>query len=498
VPPGILDIFRDKRTAVLFAFVAAGILSSISCIPETASKVTEIPKKTINVKDFGAKGDGIADDYDALQAAASAVCQSPGASLLFPEGTYRINRYRITGGPKQNNVQNIRYIGCTGTTISGIRAKIEVTGDFHRPADYKKDGTSFSYVTSVIPFEMINSSGFRIIGFQLAGNVEKMSRDPKVVEGSASGILTTNCQDYFIEDVSVHSFSADGITLGGNSELADQRVHLLNVTSTHNARQGLALIQVRGGDVMNSVFSGNGRTGAYGSHAPAAGVAVEPVRYPPQENVFTGAITFDKCRFEENVGPQFLSGRPEAVDSLTIKDSYIKSTLPDTSDTAFMSVPKVGLVVGSTFEIAAGHSVALAVYRPEQYGNISRLAYNKNTFELGDNKGIIAPLQAAPVELVGNNIKIESRTADRSLLRLDYLTLVENNYIFEANSGYSGVHYTVLYEKGNATVRNNKYDTDRSNPGYFDVYYGPEIVTAGDTFPHPANFQPHYVRTKLQ
>jgi hypothetical protein len=304
--------------------------------------------------------------------------------------------------------------------------------------------------------------------------------------------LTTNCQDYFIEDVIVHGFAADGVTLGGNSLSEDQQVHLVNVTSTHNARHGLAIIRVRGGEVIKSVFNDNGRTGAYGNHAPAAGVAVEPGRFPPQKDAATGQITFDKCRFEENIGPQFLSGRPDLVDSLTIKNSSIKSTLPDTDATGFMSVPKVGLVQGNTFHIAAGHGVALVVYSPELYRSINRLIYSNNTFTLGNNNGIIAPAQPAPVELIGNNIKVESRKADPSLLRLDYLELVENNCIFEATSGYSGVHYTVLYENGNATVRGNKYDTDRSEPGFFDVYYGPHVLTAHEMFPHPANFQPHY------
>jgi hypothetical protein len=491
--------WQDTSLCILVASVAAVLFYSIGCASQTrGSKITEAPEQTLNVRDFGAKGDGVTDDYDALQAAAAAVCQVRGATLLFPEGTYLINRYRITGGHNQNTVQNIRYIGCRGTTISGVRARIEVEGDFHRTADHIDDDNIISYETSIIPFEMINSSGFRIIGFDLAGNVEKMTRDPKVVEGSASAILTTNCQDYFIEDVRVDGFAADGITLGGNSESADERAHLLNVTSTHNARLGLAMIQVRDAQIMNSVFSQNGRTGRYGSHAPAAGVAVTPVRSAPEENLSTGLITFDKCRFEENVGPQFYSGLPERVHSITVRNSTIKSTLPDTGKTAFMSVPKVGVVFGNTFDIAAGRTVALAVYRPERYASIDNLLYRGNTFRLGDNKGITPPLVPAPVELVGNEFIIDSPTADRNLLRLDYVKSVVNNSFFESNSGYSGVHYTILYEKGDITVRNNRYDTNRSAPGYFDVYYGQQVVPSGDFFPHPANFQPHYVNAAIQ
>jgi hypothetical protein len=507
----LLGIFLNKTVLIIIALAAAtGILATFRYggpahqSQAHGSNKTEVKKmsnveakKMFNVKDFGAKGDGVADDYEALQAAAWAVCQSPGATLLFPEGVYQINRYRIVAGVKANNNQNIRYTGCKGTTITGVRAKIEAKGDFRRRADKKEGSYSISYSDSITPFEMINSSGFHIIGFELDGNVNRMSRDAKVAEGSASGIITTNCQDYFIDDVTVHGFAADGLTLGVNSDSPDQRAHLVNVTSTHNARRGLAIVQVQGAEVINSVFNENGRTGVYGSHAPAAGVAFAPaVQSSSQEKASTGNITFDRCRFEENLGPQFLSERPDLVDSLSVKNSHITSTLPDAAATTFMSVAKVGLVQGNTFNIAAGHGVALAGYSPTLYGSISRLIYCKNTFNLGDNKGLIAPLQPAPVEMVENNIRVESRKKDPTVLRLDYLKLVENNFIFEANSGYSDVHYTILYEKGNATIRNNKYDTDRTGPGYFDVYYGPNVVASGEIFQHPANFGPHYYYSK--
>ncbi|MBV9081935.1 MAG: hypothetical protein JOZ62_04610, partial [Acidobacteriaceae bacterium] len=221
------------------------LLATLSLLTVSCSRAP-----TFNVKDFGAKGDGVSDDYDAMQAAATALCKSPGATLVFPKGVYRINRHRITGGPKPNVVQNIRYLGCNGVTILGNGSKVDVKGKFRRTADYSEGTNTFSYSTGVIPFEMINSSRFRIQGFELAGNVDQMSRDANVVEGSNAGILTTNCKDYSIENVTVHDFSTDGITLGGNSTLADQRVHLKNVTSTGNARNGLSVIQVRDGMIV--------------------------------------------------------------------------------------------------------------------------------------------------------------------------------------------------------------------------------------------------------
>lgn len=45
----------------------------------------------VNVKNFGAKGDGITDDTEAIQVAVDSCCQSGrGATLIFPKGTYKI------------------------------------------------------------------------------------------------------------------------------------------------------------------------------------------------------------------------------------------------------------------------------------------------------------------------------------------------------------------------------------------------------------------------
>ena len=479
-----IRIATCRTRLLILALIGLAALCAITCSRP----------HTLNVRDFGAKGDGITDDYEAMRSAAEALCSVPAATLIYPRGTYRINRYRITGGPAHNSVTNIRYLGCKGVKIIGEGAKIDVKGTFRRTVGYSDATNVFSYESSVIPFEMIDSTGFRISGFDINGNVNMMSRDPGVVEGSMAGILTTNCKDYLISNVNVHHFATDGITLGGNSLVADQQVELRNVTSTYNARQGLSIIQVRHAAIINSAFSFNGRTGQYGIHAPAAGVNVQALRRPPEEDVYTGLVTFDNCRFEENIGPQFISAWPEGVDSVTVKTSFIKATGGDTSGTAFMNAPRTGVTSSNTFEISAGHSVALAVYKPEQYSRIVHLTYDRNLFHLGDNRGIVPPLQASPIDFVNNDVRIASPTVDRTLLRLDYLNLVKGNRFFVANTGYSGLHYTILYEYGKATIRDNRYETDRTGPGYFDVYYGSEINRSGETFPNPANFQMHDVR----
>src|SRR5699024_2399562 len=57
---------------------------------------------TVNVKQMGAKGDGVTDDYEALRSSYNLINQHGGGTLLFPPGTYYINQYRISNGENQN------------------------------------------------------------------------------------------------------------------------------------------------------------------------------------------------------------------------------------------------------------------------------------------------------------------------------------------------------------------------------------------------------------
>lgn len=78
-----------SRRSLLFGVpVAAAAL--VAC-PAVA-----LARPTVNVRDYGAAGDGIADDADAIIAAVSAV--GPGSTLYFPGGRYRYARHHPPGG----------------------------------------------------------------------------------------------------------------------------------------------------------------------------------------------------------------------------------------------------------------------------------------------------------------------------------------------------------------------------------------------------------------
>jgi hypothetical protein len=92
---------NTKPTSEQVTFLAAGT----GAIQRTAlSKFRD----TVSVKDFGAVGDGIADDTVAIQAAINAVQTTSGGSVYFPIGNYKITSSLLITG------RNISLIGLPG------------------------------------------------------------------------------------------------------------------------------------------------------------------------------------------------------------------------------------------------------------------------------------------------------------------------------------------------------------------------------------------------
>jgi len=114
--------------ALLFAFPLFGA-NPLTSPAGPSSRTLTVPNKTgtLNVRDFGAMGDGLTDDTEAIQKcllqAASpgylhsfheAYCCTP--EVFFPEGTYLISRTLLLkecGGPFRKSLINLRGEGAT-------------------------------------------------------------------------------------------------------------------------------------------------------------------------------------------------------------------------------------------------------------------------------------------------------------------------------------------------------------------------------------------------
>jgi len=74
-------------------------------------------RESVSVKDFGAVGDGVADDTTKIQAAIDAVSSAGGGALYFPAGTYRVKDLQAK--------DKVECIGVFGATTLKLRDSVD-------------------------------------------------------------------------------------------------------------------------------------------------------------------------------------------------------------------------------------------------------------------------------------------------------------------------------------------------------------------------------------
>lgn len=302
------------------------------------------------------------DDYTALVKAAKMFTNKtfPTRTTLVIEGDLNIDRYKVAGAGNDPGLGNdIVFSNVSNFQILGKNARVSVKGDFFRTADTAKSksldkkATVFTSGTrQITPFYFVGCDHFIVSGIEFDGNANLTRKahdeSTRVMEGASSAIRTEGCRNYELRNLYVHHFSNDGITLGSGftdqevdsngkilHDIIDQDGTVENVVAANNARQGLTIGQAVNIDVRNSWFVMSGYTeGEYGSHAPAAGIDIEPNRGSSSKITYyrrrmvngkldrdkveetldtpgnarhTRTITIDKCVFWHNLGLAFLA-----------------------------------------------------------------------------------------------------------------------------------------------------------------------------------------------
>jgi len=86
------------------------------------------------VKDFGAAGDGITDDRQAIQAAIDDAVAGDKGGIVIPSGTYRVSRVTVPGGRWSldlNSVQDFMVLGEGPKSVVKLMDTTSATGDWH-------------------------------------------------------------------------------------------------------------------------------------------------------------------------------------------------------------------------------------------------------------------------------------------------------------------------------------------------------------------------------
>ncbi|MGN6211728.1 glycosyl hydrolase family 28-related protein [Parafilimonas sp.] len=278
---------------------------------------------TLNIKSFGAKGDGKTNDYEAFIKAIDVINNRGGnCTLIVPAGNYLIDAITTVN----NKYRDFEFDSCSDLSIIGSAAVINLKGGYNRAAD-RVAGVKKSFIRSdtysIIAFSFINCKNIFLSGFEVNGNSDKITRDQRVVEAPSHLLRIWESENVTVTNMYLHHGISDGICIGGKKKFSTN-IKVTNVIAESNGRQGMTIVDARDAIFENCAFINTGiNNGQYGKHNPGAGVDIEPIRHSIN-GIKTGNIKFIACRFENNSGGQIRNGNAVSVDSVYfIRDTIL-------------------------------------------------------------------------------------------------------------------------------------------------------------------------------
>jgi len=237
------------------------LFSAFVCLRSVTDVALAQPAiQSIDVREYGAKGDGTSDDTGPLKAALSA---AGGKTLVFPPGTY-LHTSSLSVG--------------SSTTITGYGAILKAAAG----ASDDVMGLSLSGVSKI-----------NLLGLTYDGNRANRVAGKSV---SAFGIYIANSSEIILHDIKVLNSLWDGIevayTNGSDPRTRSSRVLFRNVRVDNATRNGLSIDGVVDFTAIRSSF--NNTTGS----APQDGIDVEA----DNGIIFNENIWFIECEAHGNAG----------------------------------------------------------------------------------------------------------------------------------------------------------------------------------------------------
>ena len=279
-------VFTARRTALAAWLLALSLVALCACsLPGYAKSVSHATSTVVvNVRDKGAKGDGVHDDTAAIQSAIDSL-PARGGTVTVPAGTYMIDAMRSIVLRS-----NMSLHLASDATIKAL-----------------PNSSQRSYMIKVWHVDNVNITGGNIVG----------ERDGHTGKGGewGYGINIQGANHVRVSNVHISNCWGDGMWIGALGwaphEIPSTDVVVDNIVSTNNRRQGLSIGPVNGVTISNSTFSNTHGT------MPQAGIDIEPQTQGPATN-----ITIDHCTMVDNRG----SG-------LEIKDNVSNVTVKNCSFT---------------------------------------------------------------------------------------------------------------------------------------------------------------------
>ena len=243
-----------KGFFIVFVFLFA--VSSIA-YPQGQPGSEEL-MESVNVKDFGAVGDGIANDTPALQKAFTYIA-SKGGTLLIPPGTY------LQGAGEGGTDASFTFTSVNNIKIIGYGATI----------------TAATSLTADKGFYFLNCNNITLEGLSYDGRLDARTFNLTGENSNAvsHGFAFRGCNQVTLKTLTAYRCMMDGIFVGkattADGGMGCSNVTIDNCTSTYNCRQGMSVVGASDMNVIGGSYSYTGEYGALKQTAPMAGIDIE-------------------------------------------------------------------------------------------------------------------------------------------------------------------------------------------------------------------------------
>lgn len=421
-------------------------------------KELRVKEISINVKDFGAKGDGITDDTNAIQDAIDYVEMVGGGTVLIPNGTYMILAH-VDG-----------YIGNYLRDQGGIAMKDNVHLKLSKGASLKAitNGMPQYQIIRAYKKKNITIEGGTIIG-------ERTSHTGTTGEWGY-GISLQGGESLTIKDLTVKDCWGDGINLQFVADTIDIPTNVLisGVTSTNNRRQGMSIEGVINLTVRDSKFTLTNGT------APQCGVDIEPW----STNSKVENVLFDNCDFTDNNSSGILI-MGSMISKVKFDNCYFKGNKDSEGQLKTYNNPKDITVENSTFERLNGvgsvngirfqdgknfiarnnrfkDAIVILILTP-QGTELENVLIENNEFKITSDVFLIFD---APKTVKG--LVVRDNIYDATIAKgVEWLYVMGDGTIFE-NNKLLGVKNGLSINATNAIVRGNEIHGSDSEGGYIN------------------------------
>ena len=392
---------------------------------------------------FGARGDGLTNDTDPINAAGLFLEAQGGGTIAFSQKTYIVGRQSVAAGIRAWDIVAIRRCP-RKVTVAGQGAKLRAApglrfGSFDpgtgRPAAVKMPFSDPAFMAT--PFR----AAILLVSNRGGVEVRDLEIDGAIAEAMIGGQwgdtgwqipnhgieLDSNQGEHVVRNVRVRNMGCDGAMIRADVPAGAERAASVLVEDCRmerNGRQGLSLISGRNATFRRCAFLYTGRNGVVRS-SPGAGFDIE-AELAPVSNV-----SFVDCVFDANTGTGLGadSGDTAGVTCLRCRfiGAYNFALWPNKPDMVFRDCLIVGAAAGFYSDPSGRHGPQFHHCRFTDAASLGLTGQLYDAIvELGASKGVLfddcdftyakMPLPNTQAGTVFNNCRLSSPAPGKAQL----------------------------------------------------------------------------------